>query len=457
MTVDRRAVMAATLGLGAGLTAMASHATDAAAARRTGGNVRGQFLNVTSFGVSPTSGSEQTTAIQKAVDAAAAARVPLYFPAGVYLVARIRLRSTAILIGASGATSLRYIGQSSFIIGDDCREVRLEGLDFDGNRRPTAPDEGGEGLITFRNVANFTIRDCRLRRALLNGVTARRSGGAISDTMFEDIGNIAVFSEDATGIAVTHTVQREIGNNGVVITRTQAGEEPSQIAFNRIERVRARAAGMGENGNAISVIRANGVMVTSNRVADCATSAVRLDAATNTQVLSNTCLRSGQTAIRAIGGSEGVVVGNNVVDGAAAGIAIDAGGDGSRLAIVQGNLVRNITLLRGSLGLGIVAEARTVISGNVVENTAGFGLQLGHGADMAELTATNNIIRSAPVGIAIAGEPEAGSVFVSANLVSGAADGAIRAMRDGQAMGPDLARAAAVDRPNFAIFGNVAI
>ncbi len=56
-------------------------------------------------------------------------------------------------------------------------------------------------------------------------------------------------------------------------------------------------------------------------------------------------------------------------------------------------------------------------------------MQLGWGPYLRDVAATGNVIRRAPVGIAVTVVEGAGSAVISDNLISGATDGAIVGMR----------------------------
>ncbi len=135
---------------------------------------------------------------------------------------------------------------------------------------------------------------------------------------------------------------RNAGNNGIQVWRSQAGDDGTQVIDNRIEDTAAQAGGSGQNGNAINVFRAHNVTVRGNRIRNAAFSAVRGNAASNIQITNNTCTGLGEVAIYAEFGFEGAVIANNTIDGAAIGIAVTNFNEGGRLAVVQGNLIRNL-------------------------------------------------------------------------------------------------------------------
>ncbi len=103
-----------------------------------------------------------------------------------------------------------------------------------------------------------------------------------------------------------------------------------------------KSGGSGQYGNAINVFRANNVIVRGNRIRNAAFSAVRGNAASNLQILGNTCTGFGEVALYAEFGFEGAVIANNIVDGAAIGVSVTNFNQGGRLAVVQGNLIRNV-------------------------------------------------------------------------------------------------------------------
>ena len=80
------------------------------------------------------------------------------------------------------------------------------------------------------------------------------------------------------------------------------------------------------------------------------------------------------------------------------------------------------------IGAGIAAEADVAITGNVVEDAV-WGLQLGWGPYLRDVTATGNVIRRTRIGIAVSVAEGAGPAIIADNLISGAEQGAILGMR----------------------------
>ncbi len=146
-------------------------------------------------------------------------------------------------------------------------------------------------------------------------------------------------------------------------------------------------------------------------------------------------LRSGSGGIL-VSRCEDVVVTNNIVDKAATGIAVTKGALGGRLALIQGNLVRNLFFRKVALahGNGIAIDADALVQGNIVENAPGFGILVGSG----DVCVLHNRIRNIHIGIGIPAEV-AETVRLAGNKISNAQNGAIRAMRGPAPIGPDLA------------------
>jgi hypothetical protein len=68
------------------------------------------------------------------------------------------------------------------------------------------------------------------------------------------------------------------------------------------------------------------------------------------------------------------------------------------------------------------------------------------------VSVTDNLIHESHIGIGVSSAPAAGTALITDNLITGAKDGAIRAMDGAKPIGPDLAKA----YPNLAIYANVA-
>jgi uncharacterized secreted repeat protein (TIGR03808 family) len=201
------------------------------------------------------------------------------------------------------------------------------------------------------------------------------------------------------------------------------------------------------------------VVVRGNRIRNAAYSAVRGNTVANIQIAGNTCSRLGETALYVEFGFNGAVIANNIVDGAAVGVSITNFKDqGGRLAVVQGNLIRNLHRGRPDGGdaeaIGISAEADTAVTGNVIENVKGPGILAGWGPSLRDVAITGNLVRGADVGIAVSVAPEAGTVLIANNLITDAPLGAIVGREWDKTVTGDLSKDGAERYAQLSIDGN---
>ena len=440
MTVDRRSILAVSVGLGA--TAAAVSAVQAAEKAPLRDAFR-QIAHDIVPGVEPNSERDQTAALQSAIDSAAEKDIPLMLPPGRFRVSDLRLRAGTRIIGAARTSVLEFAGGSAFITGDRTDGLVLSGLVFDGAFK--AHDIGrGEGLITLANAKGITIDDCEIRQGARSGLMLIACSGRVSHTAISDVLDAGLKSLDATGLEIRANTVTACGNNGIQVWRGAQGEDATIVSSNRISKIRNAAGGQGQYGNGINVFRAGSVLIEGNRVSDCAYSAIRGNAANNIQIIANSCERLGEVAIYSEFGFQGALIANNVVDTAATGISVTNFKEGGRLAVIQGNLIRNLFRRedekQDKRGEGIGVEADAVVSGNTIEGAPTVGIQIGWGPFMRDVAATGNVIRRAKVGISITSAPEAGACLIANNLISDVTDGAIRSMSFGIVTGPDLAR-----------------
>ncbi|MGH6748909.1 MAG: TIGR03808 family TAT-translocated repetitive protein [Methyloceanibacter sp.] len=446
MTIGRRDLMLG--GIGAGLAAAAG---PRAAATREEPEMPGPF---STYGIVPGGGIDQTASLQEAADRAAQSGKPFFLPPGDYTTAKLALKSGTEIQGVPGKSVLRYNGGGALISIEDAVGIRLTGLTLEGEAKPI---DGG-ALLVAEGVKGLTLSDCRIVGSAQDGVVLRKVSGRITDCEIGDIRGGGLFSEDAGGLEIGHNHVRDCGDNAILVWRSAVGEDGTIVTANRIERITAKSGGSGQNGNGVNVFRAGSVMVSNNRITDCAFSAIRSNSGSNCQMIGNSCARLGEVALYAEFAFEGAVISNNIVDDAAMGISVTNFNEGGRLAVVQGNLIRNIFFRKDadSRGVGIAVEADSVVSGNVIEAAPGYGIMIGWGRYLRDVSVTGNLIRNAHIGIGVSTDILAGTALITDNLITGAKDGAIRAMNGPTPTGPDLATASAEAYRNLVVSSNVA-
>jgi uncharacterized secreted repeat protein (TIGR03808 family) len=463
MPLDRRTLLSTGLvstGLiSTGFATAGLGASSLGAAANAGPRLATSDTQSFSRSIAPVEGADQTAELQMAVDAAAQRGVPLVLPPGRFLVGSLELRPNSRLIGTSRQTVLEFTGGTAFLTARGAAGVRLEALVVDGNLLGMDANRA-TGLISLEDCEGLSLHDLEVRRGLLNGIALTRSSGSVSDCTLREMSQAGLISLDGRGLDVSHNAVLDCANNGIQIWRSSAGDDGSILAANRIERIAAKGGGSGQNGNGINVYRAGGVLMSGNRIADCAYSAIRGNAADNIQMVANTCRKIGEVALYAEFGFAGALIASNLVEQAASGIAVTNFNEGGRLAVVQGNLIRNLTRRElepvDKRGVGIGIEADAAVSGNVIEGAPTAGIIAGWGPYLRDVAITGNLIRDAGVGILVTSDAAAGACLISQNMISGSRDGAIRAMDHGAPHGPDLASSEGA-RGRLTLRGNLAV
>ena len=239
-------------------------------------------------------------------------------------------------------------------------------------------------------------------------------------------------SFDAQGLIVSRNTITGTNDNGIEILRTAIGDDGTLVADNRIEDIKAGPGGSGQYGNAINAFRAGNVIVRGNRIRNCDYSAVRGNSASNIQITGNSVTDVREVALYSEFSFEGAVIANNTVDGAAFGVSVCNFNEGGRIAVVQGNIIRNLIPKRpigtapdDDAGIGIYVEADTSVTGNVIENAPSFGVLAGWGKYLRDVAITGNVIRKAFAGIGVSVAAGAGTALVNNNLISETPRGAV--------------------------------
>lgn len=401
-------------------------------------------IDATERGLVPDAFDDQSRAFMAMLEEAARADQAIQMPPGFFVLSNITLPRKARIFGTPGASRLIYGGEGHLLYAEGAEHLELSGLVLDGANRPL----GGhaDGLLQTRAAKYLVVDNCDIAGSAKNGLSLETTGGRVERSRISGAAEAGIYSVGATGLEIARNTVADCGNGGILVHRWEAGHDGTIVTGNRVERIAANAGGTGQNGDGINVFRAGGVSVTNNKVSDCAFSAIRSNAGSNLQVTSNTCVNSGETAIYSEFGFEGAVIASNLVDGATNGISIVNFNEGGRLAVCQGNLVKNLRA-EGPykaepdfFGIGIAVEADTSVTGNVVENAPRFGMLIGFGPYMRDVVATGNVVRNAARGIGVSVVEGTGSCVVSDNVISGAKDGAIVGMRWAEIASADLVR-----------------
>ena len=420
-------------------------------------NFRGA-LDASHHGVTPDALGADAKAFNRLLREASQRDMPVFLPPGTYRLSNIEMPSGIRICGVPDATRLVYSGEGSFFRAVGASRVTLVDLTIDGANRWLADNQ--PALMTFQNVDTLTIERCEIRGAQKYAVWAERCGGRIETNTISGAATSAVYAVECRDFAIRDNVVSDCGDGGILVHRWAKGHDGTIVTGNRISRISAKSGGTGEYGNGINIFRADGVQVANNNISDCAFTAVRSNAGSNVQITSNQCLRSGETAIYSEFGFEGAMISNNVIDAAANGILSVNLDQGGRLAVINGNLIRNLAMTApyeqdgAYFGIGIEAEADAAIMGNVIENAPRWGVLVGWGPYLRDVNVTGNVIRNAPVGIAASVVEGASRASIRQNIFSGISGAAIAGYRWADKVTGDLTERGAEDFPHLDIAGN---
>jgi uncharacterized secreted repeat protein (TIGR03808 family) len=452
MDIDRRHIIGASVAGVAGALAMPVNAARAAPLTSALGR------DATHYGVKPNSSDDQTRALQRAIDESARAQAPLALPPGIYRSGELRLAPGSQIVGVRGATTLRFIGGTSLVSSESADHIGLSNLTLDGGgiAMPTR-----RGLIHCLGGRDVRITDCEITGSGRNGIWLETVAGEISGNIILQTAATAIVSFDALGLTVTRNTILEANDNGIEILRTAIGDDGSIVTGNRIENIKAGPGGSGQYGNAINAFRAGNVIVSGNRISDCDYSAVRGNSAANIQITGNSVFGVREVALYSEFAFEGAVIANNTVDGAAVGISVCNFNEGGRLAVVQGNIIRNLLPKRpigtapdDDAGIGIYIEADTSVTGNVIEKAPSFGIMAGWGKYLRDVAISGNVIRKSFIGIGVSVADGAGSALINSNVISDTPRGAVVGLDHAKPVTPDLTANGAAKYAQVALGGN---
>ena len=454
MDVSRRNLLGASAAVSAGALALPADAARAAPLISTLGR------DATQYGVKPNSADDQTRALQRAIDEAARVQMPLALPPGVYRSSMLRLGDGSQLVGVRGATKLVFTGGGpSLLSSEGASHVGLTGLSLDGGNLPLPPRRG---LIHGLGGRDIRIIDCEIINASGAGIWLEQVSGEISGNIITNIASTAIVSFDAAGLIVSRNTIIGTNDNGIEILRTAIGDDGSMVLDNRIENIKAGPGGSGQYGNAINAFRAGNVIVRGNRIRNCDYSAVRGNSASNIQISGNSVTDVREVALYSEFAFEGAVIANNTVDGAAFGVSVCNFNEGGRIAVVQGNIIRNLIPKRpigtapdDDAGIGIYVEADSSITGNLIENTPSVGIVAGWGPYLRDVVISGNVIRNALAGVGVSVAAGAGTALVSNNMMSGTPRGAVVGLDHIKPVTSDLTQDGAERYAQVVISGNV--
>src|SRR5256885_590876 len=173
-------------------------------------------------------------------------------------------------MGVRGAPRLMLSRGPSLISASRADALSLSGLTLDGAGMPLAE---GRGLVHFAHARGMRITDCEIVASGRHGVMLEACDGEMTGSTVTGAEGAGIFSLDAGGLKLAGNIVRGTGNNGILVWRSEPGDDGTLVTDNRIEDIAARARGPRQNGNPLNVLRARNVLVRGNRLHGAAFSA----------------------------------------------------------------------------------------------------------------------------------------------------------------------------------------
>jgi uncharacterized secreted repeat protein (TIGR03808 family) len=400
-------------------------------------------INAADLGFRPGAFDDQSKVFERILKDASDKDQPVFLPPGVYVVSNLKLPRRVRINGVPGASRIVYGGEGHLFAAEGIDMLMLLDLVIDGQNRSFG--DYAAGLIEARHVGNVVIEACEITGSSKNGISLEGGAGRITQCHVSGAKDSGIYSVEARGMDISSNIVSDCANGGILAHRWQAAEDGTIISGNRISRIGAANGGTGQYGNGVNVFRAGNVQVSNNVISDCAFTAIRSNSGNNIQIIGNNCARSGETAIYSEFAFEGAVIANNVVQGAANGISVANFNEGGRLSTVTGNIVRDLSAQgpypadAPGFGIGIHVEADTAVTANVIENAPLYGINLGWGPYLRNVTASGNVIRECGEGIAVSVVDGAGSAVIADNVIQGAKRGAVMGHKWAEIATDDLA------------------
>lgn len=404
---------------------------------------RAQSLDAAALGLVRDSTDDQSAILEAAMNQAVADGRPLFIPAGTYSVGNLLVPSGLRMHGMAGRSILLANGTAPILRLSGSASVAIQSLGFKG-ATPSGAGRVDDMLVAIEASERISIEGCRFAGGDGHGIGIRDAAATIRDSEFSAHGLAAIFALDSRGLMISGNRISGCENNGIQIWGSQNRHDGSIVTGNIISRIGWRNGGNGQNGNGINIFRTDDVVVANNQMSDCTFTAIRLNSTNNVTVTGNVCRTSGEVAIFSEFAFSGSVIANNLIDGAATGISVTNLDSGGHLAVVSGNIVRNITersdVNPDTRPVGIFAEAETVVSDNVVENVPGVGILAGWGSFLRNVSVTDNVLYAVHTGIAVSVAEEPGPVRIAGNLISDPLDHGIVGMAWINIVSDDLVR-----------------
>jgi hypothetical protein len=338
---------------------------------RTLNDKLGETPSALDFGATGDNATDDTAAVQAAINATAARGVPLRLPAGTYLCTALTLPSNCTIIGEVGATIKQKASSgvinTPFITnathgGGGNSEIYLAGVIIDGNTANQTAT--GVDLISLVNVDWFGATDCSFVNAVSECIWGHTlTHIEITRCYFDNwgVGNVGAINFDAWN-----------GGGAVQDVRIEGSFFDGRTSNSTCVKIAGSLAN-----------KASDVIVTGNR---CYLGASGASDVLGIELYSHYDQRGGYENFAITGN---LVIGSDVSTTHCYGIS--AGGEGGYYGTIADNVVRDCR----AVGIEGISSYIT-ITGNTLTNCGAIGVVAGS-ANVEGVVISNNTIRNSRV------------------------------------------------------------
>lgn len=422
------------------------------------------WYDVTAYGADPTGVADSQPGIKAATAACPTTGCVLYFPRGTYKIGTYlygngspQTNTTVLGYGAtiqaaSGTTWSGY-NQSMMAISSG---VQVVGLTFDGNYSNVTAGAAYSCLAISVGNSNFSFRDCTFQNAWQYGlgIASGSSNVEVTGCTFSAVGNSNV-SPGAFSILNGTNTNINFHDNTVLNTGIAAAVTGGV------------AVGGGNEGNSVL----SNARYVNNFVKGYNFIGIGVGANhDNVQVIGNysdntgTSIASGKTAgnIDAGTGTNLTIMGNTCYSYAVTGGGGIANGPPSYTATISNNTLFNCGVYLGGAGSGggVGKQSNFTFTGNVIQNSPGFGLSLPYAYNAV---INSNIFLNCGQTASLAETQRGGILLYSSSAASGSQDMKNVRVSDNQIIvdQPSFPTGAGIeiqnDNPGVGVFTNVTI
>ena len=326
----------------------------------------GEFISVKDFGATGDGVTDDTAAIQAAINSTSTFKQRLFIPAGTYISRQLNVKTDTYLFGV-GTIKRKDATTGFLVLASGVNNFTIRGIRFDANK--IGAPSSSFAVFARSSCYRFRFEGITVSNSKLNGIAIRDNADGATGTQ-SYINNCTVSGSGLYGIEVQDSKNVTVSNNSVA-TSGQDGiviYGTSTAATDAITVSNNHVTGSGESG-----IIAPYIYPTSNF------------GVARIQIINNKVKNSGQNGIviQSDGGvcsgnvsfsngttisHQGILVNGNylTIDGntssSNAGVGIDVG-DGEQISITS-----NIVHDNGIIGIEINSAQGCVVDSNIVRN-----------------------------------------------------------------------------------------